>query len=118
MSNSLNTYTFLLKNCYTKEVFTYYLHNISTNDLFYEFDFQPTNLPLGEYEYYLVWNTLDTNQAPLTISNEMLDSYFTTTNGKVYLRDTLPDTGILKIINTEENDKPIELDNNKNYISL
>ena len=117
MSNSLNTYTLLLKNCYTKKVNVYTLHNISTNELFYEFNFQPTDLPTGEYEYYLVWNTLDNEQAQLTISNEILDSYFTTNNGKVYLRDTLPDTGILKVIDNNQS-TTIELDNNKNYISL
>ena len=119
MSNSLNTYTLLLKNTYTKEVFTYYLKNISTNEINYVFDFDASQLPLGDYEYYLIWNTLDTTQAPLTLSNEMLDSYFTTTNGIVYLRDTLPDTGILKIVDPTSNQNPyIDLDNNKNYITL
>ena len=118
MANSLNTYTLLLKNSYTKEVFHYNLHNISTNDLFYEFDFDASNLQTGEYEYFLVWNTYDNDNAPLTISNELLDSYFTLPNGKVYLRDTLPDTGIIKVIDNEEFNTTIELEQNKNYITL
>ena len=118
MSNPLNTYTLLLKNTYTKQVYTYTLQNISSNVAYYMFEFEPNDLPVGEYSYYLIWNTLDTQQAPLTLSNDILDSYFTTKNGIVFLRDALPDTGILKVIDTTTNDKPIQIDTNKNYITL
>lgn len=102
--NSLNTYLLILENCTSKQVWQFYLKNLSTNKLFYEFDFtMPDDAPAGEYNYYLVWNTY--NNLKIDINGDILDSIITLPNGQqLKFSDTLPETGIIKYIKDDNNE--------------
>jgi len=102
--NSLNTYLLILENCNSKQVWTFTLQNLSTNNLYYEFDFiMPSDAPSGEYNYYLVWNTYDNLE--INFNGDILESIITLPNGQsLKLADTLPETGIIKYIKDDNNE--------------
>ena len=104
MSNPLNSYTLILENCTSKQVWTFTLQNISSNNLYYEFDFEmPESAPEGEYNYYLIWNTYDNIE--INFNGDILDSIITLPNGQIVkLSDTLPETGIIKYIKDDNNE--------------
>lgn len=117
MSNSLNSYLLLLKHCSTKKVWVNTVKNLSDNDFYYEFDFvMPEDCPSGEYNYYLVWDTYDTG-VELTIKDEILDSTFRFLNGnKITLRDTMPETGIIKYIKENQSIEELEYNEKTDYL--
>lgn len=102
--NSLNTYLLILEHCTSKQVWQFYLKNISTNNLYYEFDFEmPDDAPAGEYNYYLIWNTYD--NLKIDINGDILESLIMLPNGQsLKLADTLPETGIIKFIKDDNNE--------------
>lgn len=112
--NSLNTYLLILENCTSKRVWQFYLKNLSSNTLYYEFDFEmPEECPAGEYNYYLIWNTYASDNVELIINNDILDSVFKFSNGQMLkLSDTLPETGIIKYIKNikDDNNETLEYD--------
>lgn len=113
--NSLNTYLLILEHCTSKQVWQFYLKNISTNDLYYEFDFEmPEECPSSEYNYYLVWNTYD--NLKIDINGDILDSIITLPNGQsLKLADTLPETGIIKYIK-DDTDETLEYEQKTDFI--
>ena len=97
----MNTYTLLLENTYTNEIHTFTMQNLSNNDMFYEFDSSIlADLSDGEYNYYLFWNTYSSSQYQIEFSNDILESKITVNKQTFTLRDLKPDTGILKIVNS------------------
>lgn len=117
MSNSLNSYLLILKNCATKQVWLNTVQNISTNKLYYEFDFQmPNDCPAGEYNYYLLWDTYDADNVEFIVNNEMLNSVFKFKNGKsITLADALPETGIIKYIK-DDTDETLEYEQKTDFL--
>lgn len=115
MSYPLNTYLLILKNCTTKQVWTFALQNISSNNLYYEFDFEmPDNAPAGEYNYYIVWCTYD--NLDINFNGDILDSIITLPNGQqLKLSDTLPETGILKYIK-DSDEKTLEYEKKTDFL--
>lgn len=100
MGKSLNSYTMLLQNCSTKQVWIFDLKNISDSTAYYEFDFDmPEDAPFGEYNYFLFWSTIDTT---ITIKNNIHDSIVQTGDYKIRLADIAPETGIIKYLTTEK----------------
>ena len=118
--NSLNTYLLILEQCTSKQVWTFTLQNLSTNKLFYEFDFEmPEECPAGEYNYYLIWNTYTSDDVELIINNDILDSVFKFPNGQmVKLSDTLPETGIIKYIKhiNDDNNETLEYEQKTDFL--
>ena len=117
MANSLNTYLLILKNNFTNAVHQFTVKNISENDMFYEFEMKDIldDLPDGEYNYYLIWNTYDDYE--LRISNDILDSVFVINGQEIILNDTKPECGILKIVNSNEKTNQPFIDKNTHYIA-
>lgn len=114
---SMNTYTLLLENNYTNEIHTFTIKNISTNDMFYEFEGSILDdLPDGEYNYYLLWNTYSPSQYQIEFSNDILSSKITVNNQTFTLRDLKPETGILKIVNSNPT-KPNYIEQKTSYLA-
>lgn len=113
--NSLNTYLLILEHCTSKQVWQFYLKNISTNDLYYEFDFEmPEECPSSEYNYYLVWNTYDNLE--INFNGDILESIITLPNGQsLKLADTLPETGIIKYIK-DDTDETLEYEQKTHFL--
>ena len=97
MSNSLNSYTLLIQNNTTKQVWQFTLHNLSSNSFYYDFDFEmPDDATSGEYNYWLFWNTYDDYE--LDISNDVINSTIKFKNKELKVKDVIPETGIIKYI--------------------
>lgn len=117
MSNSLNSYLLILKNCVTKQIWTFTLQNQSSNNLYYEFDFEmPEDCPSGEYNYYLFWNTYD--NITINYNGDTLDSIITLPNGQqLKLSDVFPETGIIKYIkNIKDTETSLEYEKKTHFL--
>lgn len=112
----MNTYLLLLEDNFTNQVYQFTLGNLSNNELFYEFDVKELfkDLPQGEYTYYLVWNTY--TDYTLTLKSDILDSIITANNQTFTLRDTKPETGILKVLDNDIK-QPTYIDEKNSYIA-
>lgn len=92
-----NNYTMVLVNSTTKQIYTLNLTDISSIDIYYQFEFEmPEDAPEGEYNYYLFYNPLDYK---INYSNDILDSSIIV-NGipSIPFHLIQPETGILKYI--------------------
>lgn len=113
---SLNTYTVILLNTYTNEVFQYTLQNISRNNLYYEFDVKDkfNDLQAGTYELYCFWNTY--SEYEIEIKSDILDSIITVNNQKFTLRDVKPEVTLLKVLDNDIK-QPTYIDEKNSYIA-
>ena len=116
-----NHYILILKNSYTKKVKSYDVTNISTDKLFYKFNFEfSEDDPTGEYEFVLLWCALEYS---IKFSSNLLDSVITvithdTLEEKSFkLRDLKIETGIIKYGEDDE-ETELSIDQKQNYYSL
>ena len=123
MSYPSNHYILFLQNNYTKQTFVHDVYNQSSDKLFYKFeDFEfDSHAPYGEYNYALVWCTLEYR---VELSNELLDSKIivTTSQGEdisLSLKDVVPDTGIVLYPDPNKiNQEQLSLDEKTDFYSL
>lgn len=117
----VNHYVLILQNNYTKQVFVHDVYNTSKDKLFYKFaNFHfDEKAPYGEYNFALFWCGLEYR---LEISNNLLDSKVIVKvdeeDKTLFLRDIVPDTGIIMYPDPNNPNAEISLDEKTNFYSL
>lgn len=106
-------YDLFLFNNATKKTYIYTGLEDTGEKLYYEFDnFNPGDIPYGEYSYALIYNELA--GVVYTPKNALLDIE-ARYNGETYtLRDLNPETGLLKYLN-EDTEEPAYRDTDKEF---
>lgn len=117
-----NHYILILQNNYTKQAQAFDVLNTSEDRLFYQFEnFEfPDNWSYGEYNFWLVWDTLEYS---IEFANEILDSKITVLDDQgnettLKLSNLTPDTGIIKYPDPNAPTEEQSLDEKTNYYSL
>lgn len=106
-------YDLFLFNNATKKTYIYTGLEDTGEKLYYEFDnFDPGDIPYGEYSYALIYNELA--GVEYTPRNALLETEVAW-QGNVYrLRDLNPETGLLKYLN-EDTEEPAYRDTDKEF---
>lgn len=109
------TYDIILENNGSREFFILQgLENVSTTDLYLQFDEVelPVGMPDGEYTYAVFSNNRD--DVVYTPKTPILDTLIHTDDGDITLRDINPFTGLLRVGDVQETN--IYPDENTNYL--
>ena len=90
-------YDLILYNNATKKAYLYTPLRDTGEKLYYRFeDFDPGDIPYGEYEYALIFNELGILQ--YTFKNCLLDTLITFDGNTYRLGDLSPEIGLLKYL--------------------
>lgn len=96
-------YDLILFNNATKKVYVFTgLTDVGT-EMYYELsNFEPGDIPCGEYSYALIYNVLE--GVEYTLKNSLLGTELTYNGTTYHLEDLTPETGLLKYLSDTEED--------------
>lgn len=108
-------YDLILFNNATKKAYVYPSLKDTGEKLFYRFeDFNPGDIPYGEYQYALIFNELGI--LDYDFKNVLLDTLITFDGQTYQLRDLSPELGLLKYLpEGEDEDAPTYRDTQQEF---